>query len=129
MNPPVEIWSPDHKKSVIIEYDGDVRFGPAFFRAKGNGFNWPLGNEIVGEDVHWSPDARYVVVLVFLSRDTSRPPNVRLLAVDTTSPGSVVEIDRNASGMIYPTGFAPDGTYHYKRVVAGAVVENTWTPS
>ncbi len=123
---PVIVESPDHAKSVVLEYDGEARFGPAFFRARGSGFIWPLSScAIIGEDIHWSEDSRYVVVLVLLSRNESLSPVVQLLAIDTHT-SDTIEIDRNSGGLIYPIGFLADRTYHYKRSVEGTAQDALW---
>jgi hypothetical protein len=125
---PISIESPDHTKVVMLEYDGEARFGPAFFRAKGVGFPWALGpTVVVGEDVHWSADSRYVVILVFLSRDTSRAPVVELLAVDTIDGGTIT-IDQNPRGLIHLGTFCADGTYRYTHVKGGVAEDKIWKP-
>lgn len=115
---PIEIRSPDQQKSVLLEYRGEARFGPAFFVGRSSGFSWPLEDAIIGEEVHWSADSRFAVLLVFRARDTAAPPDVELVAIDTTT-GSVLAIERNKHGLIYPQGFVSAREYEYIRVSHG----------
>jgi len=123
----ITITSPDKRKEICLTYDGEARFGPAFFLGSSSGFEWPLGSSTLGEDVHWSSDSRYAVVLVFRSRDTSRSPNVDLVAVDTTR-GTVQTIDHNSRGLIQQQGFLPSGEYEYRRVDSGVATIKRWHP-
>src|SRR5690606_16871091 len=110
--------SPDGKKSIDLTYDGEARFGPAFFKGSPKGFSWTLLDSTFGEDVHWSADSRYVVLVLFHSRDTSRSPDVELVAVDTNN-GLMKSLDRNRSGLIYPQGFVATGLFRYIVIVSG----------
>lgn len=118
--------SPDKRKCVSLEYDGEARFGPAFFRGEGSGFTWPLANATLGEDVHWSSDSRYVVLLRFMSRDTAKPPDVELLAIDTDD-GSVITIDKNQDGLIRQLGFVSPQQYEYELWQRSLAITKQWT--
>lgn len=123
----VAIDSPDGTKSVLMVYDGESRFGPAFFHATASGFLWPskLTSATIGEDVHWSPDSRYIVVLVFHSRDSSKPPNVELVAIETLT-GGLYSIDSNSRGLIRQNGFTVSGKYEYQWVGSEGATAKSW---
>jgi len=123
----ITLPSPDGRKIIILEYDGEARFGPAFFVGGSRGFAWPLGSSTLGEDVHWSPDSRYAVLLLFRSRDTSKSPDVDLVAIDTND-GSLLTIDHNANGLIEPRGFVSSGEYEYRYIDRGSSVMRSWRP-
>jgi hypothetical protein len=121
-----QIHSPDQRKSVVLEYEGEARFGPAFFRGRSTGFAWPLADATVGEDAHWSSDSRFVVLTIFRSQDTSTSPDVELVAIDTTN-GIVHVIDRNQHGLIHQRGFISPRGYEYVHVSAGLPSTRLWT--
>ena len=127
MQAPTRYQSPDGRKCVELDYVDEVRFGPALFQARTSGFEWPLGSALIGEDIHWSSDSRYVVVLVFRSTDSSKAPHVELVAVDTNT-GTVVTVDQNQQGVIQQHGFLASGVYEYNRVQHGTYSQAQWTP-
>lgn len=110
-----------------MDYDGEPRFGPALFHATASGFLWPpnLESATVGEEVHWSPDSRYVVALVFHSRDTAKPPNVELVAIDTLT-GRLYSIDANTQGLIRQHGFSISGKYEYQKPNSEGATRKYW---
>jgi hypothetical protein len=123
----VETVSPDRTKSLFLAYDGEARFGPEFFQVTTRGFSWPLGPSTIGEDVRWSADSKYVVVLVFRSRDTSLSPNVELVAIDTAL-GRAIVIDRNTRGLIHQLDFLASGEYECRYFDHGNEEVRRWTP-
>jgi hypothetical protein len=123
----LRVPSPDGRKAIELEYQDEVRFGPAYFRGSAVGFTWPLGAVPVGEEVHWSADSRYAIVFVFLSLDASKPPAVKLVAIDTQS-GRAIDVDQNPAGWLYQVGFAPDGSYRYKYGTPDPANERSWMP-
>jgi hypothetical protein len=119
------VRSPDQHKAVCLSYDGEARFGPAFFLGTSSGFDWPLGNSTIGEDVQWSANSKFVVVLVFCSRDTSRAPHVQLVAIDTDA-GSAQVVDENPSGLIVQRGFVSASEYEYCYLEHGVETIRHW---
>lgn len=120
------IESPDRRKAVRLTYAGEARFGPVFCVGSSTGFPWLLGDSTIGEDVHWSPDSTFVVVMVFCSRDTSRTPHVRLTAIDARD-GTLTVIDENLCGLIQQHGFVSESEYAYARVEGGVESIGRWT--
>lgn len=117
--------SPDQTKIVALEYQGEVRFGPAYFLGSSTGFFWPLDERLIGEDVHWSEDSRFAVVLVFNSIDASRAPDVELVAIDTDE-SRAPSIHRNTTGLIHQLGFVSVREYEYEVVDQGSRLLQRW---
>jgi hypothetical protein len=120
------VESPDRRKAVHLTYAGEARFGPVFCVGSSTGFPWLLGDSTIGDDVHWSPDSRFVVVMVFCSRDTSRTPRVRLTAIDSRD-GTLTVIDENLCGLFQQYGFVSESEYAYARVEGGVESIGRWT--
>jgi hypothetical protein len=116
------ISSPDRKKGIEITYIDEVRFGPAYFSCKPIGFECPfIKTKMIGQDIFWSDDSRFVFLVIFHSTDSSKAPDMELLQIDTKKNG-ITSIERNFSGKISLIGFIKNHIEYES--VTKEVVEN-----
>ncbi len=81
----VLISSPQRDRNLILEYRGEVAFGPPYFALwveHRDEYVGPGVKDLYGDRVFWSPDGRYVVLERWLSLDA---PDNRLLILDLVS--------------------------------------------
>ena len=71
--------SPDGRYKAVLEYEGEVRFGPSYCRLELNGK--PLSGRIFGEVLCWSDDSRYLALQEWLSTDYGKGPVTRVLLI------------------------------------------------
>lgn len=78
----IEIRSPQGDRNLILEYCGEVRFGPPFFLLwiqAGDEYVGPGETEIYGDKAFWSTDGRYLALERWYSLEL---PNNGLMILD-----------------------------------------------
>ena len=107
--------SPDQRHKAQLNYEGEVRFGPPYFRLEVDGKE--LQNRIFGDELCWSEDSRYLAAQEWLTLDYQQGPITRVLLID-------VERGRLSEFKTVPKGFVEDfkfvgGTFRYLKNFKG----------
>lgn len=76
----IERRSPDGQHVIRLEYDGEIRFGPPYFRLHVNGRLAP--SRTFGDVALWSSDSQRVAVQEWLTRRENEGPKTRLVVLD-----------------------------------------------
>lgn len=108
--------SPNQTKSVELSYKGEIHFGPAFFEFSFIGFDVNNKWRYIGQDIHWSKNSIFVVILVFSSIISSEPPDYSLVIINTCDC-SYEYIEKNIEKNIEMVGF--EGDYYIYKVKVG----------
>jgi hypothetical protein len=72
--------SPDHKHDAHFIYEGDIRFGPSYFKLEIDGKE--IKGRIFGNVFCWSEDSRYLAVQEWLTLDYQHGPITRVVLID-----------------------------------------------
>lgn len=75
--------SPNGIHSVEKIPEGEIRFGPEYFRLRIDGRNLP--DKIFGHPMAWSNDSRFLAVQEWLTTDYQKGPITRAVLIDVTS--------------------------------------------
>jgi hypothetical protein len=94
--------SPDHQHSVILEYSGEIRFGPVFYTLKVDTIFF--GKRIFGNKFLWSPDSRYFAIQEWETISEALGPQTQLLLLDLETKRECV-LSKVEQGFIVPKKF------------------------
>ena len=110
--------APDASMAAVLRYDGEIRFGPAYFSLMVGPFEFP--GRIFGDSYMWSPDCRYFAIQEWLTIDYLRGPHTQLLLVEPQAKrASAVSTARQA--FIEPLRFDPPLLIYRKRYLAQGI--------
>lgn len=82
--------------SLILDYVGEVRFGPAYYSLTAQGFSLPLSDSALATEAAWTPDERGIAIVALHSTDASRPPDCDLIFVHIASQAAHTLARENA---------------------------------
>ncbi|MDY6842758.1 MAG: hypothetical protein SVW57_01515 [Thermodesulfobacteriota bacterium] len=69
--------SPNNKNHARLILEGEIRFGPAYFKLELNGLRIP--DKLFGDKLFWSHDSIYLATEEWLTTDYQKGPITRLL--------------------------------------------------
>jgi len=72
--------SPNGQYEATLEWVGEIRFGPAYYRLYIRGR--VLSDRVFGSEFIWSPDSRFLLVQEWLTTSEAEGPNTMLVAFD-----------------------------------------------
>jgi hypothetical protein len=72
--------SPNGKHTAQLHYEGEIRYGPAYFTLSLDGKTFP--GRLFGDVLSWSPDSNYLAVQEWLTTDYLTGPVTRVLLID-----------------------------------------------
>ena len=75
----LEFESPDGRSRLILGYESEIRFGPAYYRATLDGLEVP--ERVFGRKCAWSADSGYVALELWNSTEESRGPDTSLFLI------------------------------------------------
>lgn len=78
----IKIESPDKNKALILTYEGEVRFGPPYFKVKFAGIDIDPGEILISENVVWSMDSSLVSYAIYNTLDASKSPDIDIIVLD-----------------------------------------------
>ena len=99
MSHKIMFTSPNQKHEARLSYEGEIRFGPPYFRLELNGKVLP--GRLFGKEVCWSDDSKYLAAEEWLTTDYQIGPITRVLLID-------VETNRYSEFKVIEKGFAED---------------------
>jgi len=97
--------SPDGKHRAVLEYSGEIRFGPAFYMLAVDGISF--GERVFGNKFLWSPDSRFFAIQEWETTTEGRGPQTHLLLIDLETKRECV-LSRAEKGFIIPKNFEND---------------------
>jgi hypothetical protein len=99
---PVASTSPDAKHRAVLEYSGEIRFGPAFYTLAVD--HIPFGKRVFGHQLLWSPDSRYFAIQEWETAEEALGPQTRLLLIDLNTRRECI-LSKAEQGFIVPRKF------------------------
>ena len=88
----ISIKSPSSNKAIELTFDRELHFGPFLFKVKPVGFFIKEVIDAITENVVWSDDNKYLVVVEVVHDNSSSKNISNLLLIDTDS-GKTQKID------------------------------------
>jgi hypothetical protein len=113
---PINKQSPDGLCTATLLYEGEVRYGPRYYRLVLGGR--PVSERLFGVSLEWSDDSRYLATQEWLSTDYAEGPRTRVLLFDT-------RLGLLASFRTVSSGFAEDFRFH----ASGLAYRKVWYAS
>lgn len=107
--------APDQEHSAVLEYAGEIRFGPAFYTLVVDKISF--GKRVFGNKFLWSPDSRYFAIQEWETVSESLGPQTRLLLIDLEA-GRECILSKAEQGFIIPQKFE-DGKLVYTKEYHG----------
>jgi hypothetical protein len=89
--------SPNQKHNARLNYEGEIRFGPSFYRLEINGTE--LRRRIFGDHMIWSDDSMVLAAQEWLTTDYVKGPITRVLLIDV-EPQRVAELEVVEKGFV-----------------------------
>jgi hypothetical protein len=111
--------SPDGKHLASLEYEGEIRFGPAYYRLALD--QKLIAGEVFGREALWSEDSRYLAVQLWLSTEESEGPQTALICFDIAEHRRC-QLSTARDGFIVPKRFEGE-TLIYTKELSGRVSE------
>ena len=120
---PVTIPSPDGILTAILNYLGEIRFGPPYYSLAID--KRILNGRYFGASYLWSPDSRYFAIQEWETISEGRGPQTQLLLIDVETQrecavskaenGFIVPLKFEKNKLIYRKDyFAPRATQEYE---------------
>ena len=105
------IQSPDFLHKAVMKYDGEIRFGPAYYSLVIDTISF--GARVFGVSYLWSPNSRYFAVQEWETTSEGHGPQTRLLLIDLETKQECV-LSRAQQGFIVPRKFENDRLIYTK---------------
>ena len=113
--------SQDKKKGIDFIFEGEIRFGPTYYKVKLNG--QLLENRIFGFEFKWHPNSTFLAAQEWLTIDYQKGPLTALTLIDLQK-GKFAKISTAEKGFIKPIKFEDDLIIFEKEYLAnGKIVE------
>ena len=111
--------SPDKTRQVRFCFEGEIRFGPAYFRVQIT----ERGDDerIYGETFQWSPDSRFLALQEWLTTDYQKGPKTALRVFDFLARREA-QVSWADKGFIAPLRFEGATLVYEKRYLASGKV-------
>ena len=107
--------SPNNKNQAILINEGEIRFGPAYFKLELNGLQIP--NKLFGDKLFWSNDSIYLATEEWLTTDYQKGPITRLLLINLETKKQS-EFKRIVKGFVRDVTFFEDRLKYAKEYAA-----------
>lgn len=112
--------SPDGQHRADLRFEGEIRFGPEYFRLSIDARTVP--NRIFGQPLQWSADSRFLAAQEWLTTDSAKGPITCAALID-------VDAWKIARLQVLPKGFAEafrfgDGVLVYRKTFAAQGIES-----
>jgi hypothetical protein len=117
---PITSTSPDHQHSAILEYSGEIRFGPAFYTLTIDTISY--GKRVFGNKLLWSPDSRYFAIQEWETVSEALGPQTQLLLIDLEIKRECV-LSKAEQGFIVPKKFENGKLIYTKEYHGQGVVQ------
>jgi hypothetical protein len=117
---PIISTSPDNQHSAILEYSGEIRFGPAFYTLKVDMISF--GKRVFGNKFLWSPDSRYFAIQEWETVSEALGPQTQLLLIDLETNCECV-LSKVERGFIVPRKFESGKLIYAKEYHGQGVVK------
>ncbi|MEC7702744.1 MAG: hypothetical protein VX740_04395 [Pseudomonadota bacterium] len=119
--------SPNKQHIAKFAHEGDIRFGPSFYKLELNG--GMLENHIFGETHQWSPCSQYLALEEWLTTDYQQDPHTRLFIIDAVS-GKFCAAEPIEKGFVDTIEFDGEAIKYSKRYSAkNALVDSVFSLS
>lgn len=105
MNDTPKYRSPDGKNKLSFILDGEIRYGPSYYKLELNGKT--IKNRIFGFVNLWHPDSKYLALQEWLTTDYQEGPITSLTVIDLEKMQTVC-ISTVYKGFITPIKFEED---------------------
>jgi hypothetical protein len=103
--------SPDGKHHAILEYRGEIRFGPAYYSLTVDTIRF--GERVFGNSFLWSPTSRFLAIQEWETISESHGPGTHLLLLDLDAKRECV-LSWAEKGFIVPKSFEHDKLIYTK---------------
>lgn len=97
--------SQDKKHGIDLIFEGEIRFGPPYYKIKLNGKL--IENKIFGFEFKWHPNSTFLALQEWLTTDHQKGPITALTLIDLESV-KLARISRANKGFIRPIIFYND---------------------
>jgi hypothetical protein len=111
--------SPDEKHNAVLEYSGEIRFGPAFYTLAVDMISFR--KRIFGNRFLWSPDSRYFAIQEWETVTEALGPQTRLLLIDLEARRECL-LSKAEQGFIVPKGYENDKLIYTKEYHGQSIV-------
>lgn len=113
--------SQDKKNGFDFIFEGEIRFGPTYYKIKLNG--QLIENRIFGFEFKWHPNSTFLALQEWLTIDYQKGPITALTLIDLQK-GKFARISSAEKGFIKPIKFNSDIIIFEKQYLAnGKIVE------
>lgn len=116
MNNNPKYRSPDGKNKLSFILDGEIRYGPSYYKLEINGKT--IKNRIFGFVNLWHPESKYVALQEWLTTDYQEGPITSLTIVDLREM-RIANISTLHKGFISPINFEDENIIYEKSYSAG----------
>lgn len=111
MNSTPKYRSPDGKHKLSFFLEGEIRYGPSYYKLELNGK--PIKNRIFGFVNLWHPESRFLALQEWLTTDYQEGPITSLTIVDLKEM-LIANISTLPKGFISPINFEEDVIIYQK---------------
>ncbi|HNP20276.1 MAG TPA: hypothetical protein PKL31_17680 [Fulvivirga sp.] len=94
--------SPDKKHGFNFIFEGEIRFGPTYYKIQLDG--QIISNRIFGFEFKWHPDSKYLALQEWLTTDYQKGPITTLTIIDLEN-GKFARVSKADKGFIKPLKF------------------------
>lgn len=113
--------SHDKKHSFDFIFEGEIRFGPTYYKIKLDGEL--IANRIFGHEFKWHPNSTFLALQEWLTTDYKKGPVTALTLIDLKT-GKFARISTAEKGFIKPNKFENDLIIFEKEYLAtGKIAE------
>lgn len=93
--------SPDGRREAVLEYAGEIRFGPPYYYLRLLGA--AILKRLFGSSLMWSPDSRFLLVQEWLSTSERDGPRTQIVVFDFLD-GRECSLAKADQGFVEPLG-------------------------
>jgi hypothetical protein len=108
---PIVSSSPDNRHNAVLEYVGEIRFGPPYYSLRIDKIFF--GDRIFGDSCLWSPNSRYFAAQEWETTSEGHGPQTHLLLIDVETNRECI-LSRAEKGFIVPRKFENDRLIYVK---------------
>lgn len=98
-------YAPDKKNSFEFIYEGEIRFGPPFYKIKLNGQF--LENKLFGFEFKWDSNSKYLALQEWETIDYKKGPITNLFLINLENL-QFSRLFQTTKGFVYPSKFEND---------------------
>jgi hypothetical protein len=117
---PIISVSLDEQHRAVLEYSGEIRFGPAFYKLTVAEISF--GERFFGNKFLWSPNSRYFAIQEWETIEEAHGPRTKLLLIDLEARRECILSEAHA-GFVVPRTFEDDKLIYEKEYYSQGVVK------